>query len=58
MSYSPLEYNITAMSTSIRTYVDEIIGSTKDVLVMLNDNDRIANITKFLQYGDKALGIS
>ena len=46
------------MSSGIRTYVNQIVGCAKDVLVMLNDNDRIANITKFFQYGDKALSIS
>ncbi len=53
-----LEYYITAMSSGIRTYVDQIVGCTKDVLVMLNDNYGIANVAKLFQYGDKALGVS
>ena len=46
------------MSTGIRAYVDKVVGSTKDILVMLNDNNGIANVAKFFQYTEIRRSVS
>ena len=47
--YRALGHHLTAMLACSRTDVDDLVGSIHRFLVMLNDNQRIAQITQMLE---------
>ena len=46
-------YDLTSQTSCFGTDVDEPVGSTDDFLVMLYDNDRVAEVAKLLQHLDE-----
>ena len=53
-----LIYNFAAQSAGIRTDVDDVVGLSDDVLVVLNHNNRIAQFLQLTQNLDQFFGVA
>ena len=53
-----IEDDLATEATGIRAYIDEMIGCTHDLLVVLYDDNRIAQGLEFLQHMDESFGVS
>ena len=52
------EDNLSAQSSGIRTDIDQIVGSAHDLLVVLDDDDGVAQRLQFLQHMDQTVGVA
>ena len=46
------------MASCIGTNVDEVVGSTHNLFVVLHDNHRVAQCLQFLEYLDQAVSVA
>ncbi len=53
-----LEYDVTAGGSGFRSYVDKIVGITHNILIVFNDNNRVANPLKLSKDGYQAHGVA
>jgi hypothetical protein len=53
-----IEDDFSPEATGIRTYIDEVIGSAHDLLVVLHHDDGVAYSLQFLEHMDETVGIS
>ena len=50
--------HLAAQSSCARSDVDDIVCSTDNLLVMFDDNDRVAEVAQAFQHADELLGIA
>ncbi len=53
----PLIHDLTTQSSGIRTHVDEVVGGTHHLLVMLHDDHGITQSLQLLEHLDEPVGI-
>ena len=53
-----LKDDLTAQTSSVRSYVDEVVGSPHDFLVVFDNDNRVAYIPKFFEHFDETVGVT
>ena len=52
------EYHFSAQSASIGTYVDDMVGSTHYILVVLHHHHGVANVAQFSQHMYQSVSVT
>ena len=58
LRYWALEDDFAAEASGIGAYVDDEVGGTHDFLVMLDHNDRVAELLQLPQHTDETVGVA
>ena len=53
-----LVYDLSAQTTGMGTYVDDVVGTADDVFVMLYHDHRIAGLLQLAEHADELVGIA